>query len=69
LELRATTTLARERLRRGGTADVLGDLFAVYARFAEGMETADLRAARSLLEQRREPGGRAAPVVKRCHAP
>jgi predicted ATPase/DNA-binding winged helix-turn-helix (wHTH) protein len=52
LELRATTALARERLRRGGCADVLGDLSAVYARFTEGMETPDLRAARSLLEQR-----------------
>jgi hypothetical protein len=43
LELRATTALARERLRRGGSADVLGDLSAIYARFTEGMETSDLR--------------------------
>jgi predicted ATPase len=69
LELRATTALARERLRRGGSADVLGDLSAVYARFTEGMETADLQAARSLLEQRIERGGRAAQVAKRRQAP
>jgi predicted ATPase len=50
-ELRATTALARERLKRGRAADVLGDLSAVYARFTEGMETPDLRAARSLLER------------------
>jgi predicted ATPase/DNA-binding winged helix-turn-helix (wHTH) protein len=69
LELRATTALARERLRRGGVTDVLGDLSAIYAKFTEGMETADLQAARSLLEQRIEAGGRAAQVVKRRQAP
>jgi hypothetical protein len=69
LELRATMALARERLRRGGSADVLGDLSAVYARFTEGMETADLHEARSLLEQRIEPRDRAAQVVKRRQAP
>jgi hypothetical protein len=51
-ELRATTTLARERLRRGLSADVLGDLAAVYAKFTEGMDTPDLQAARSLLDRR-----------------
>ena len=51
-ELRATTTLTRERLRRGASADVLGELAAVYAKFSEGMDTPDLRAARSLLEGR-----------------
>jgi len=68
LELRATTALARERLRRGGATDVLGDLSAIYARFTEGMETADLQVARALLERRTEPGGRAARVVKRRQA-
>jgi predicted ATPase len=67
-ELRATTTLARERLRRGGAADVLGDLSALYARFTEGMETPDLQAACTLLEQSVERRGRAAPVVKRRQA-
>jgi predicted ATPase len=52
LELRATTALTRERLRRGGSADVWGDLSAVYAKFTEGLETPDLQAARSLLERR-----------------
>jgi predicted ATPase len=69
LELRATTALARERLRRGGSDDVLGDLSTIYARFTEGMETADLQAARGLLERRVETRGRAAQVVKRRQAP
>jgi predicted ATPase len=51
-ELRATTSLARERLGRGYSAQVLGDLSAVYAKFTDGMETPDLQAARSLLERR-----------------
>jgi predicted ATPase len=55
LELRATTALARERLRRGRSADVLGDLSAIYAKFTEGMATLDLQAARSLLERRVDP--------------
>jgi len=55
LELRATTALARERLRRGGAADVFADLSAVYARFTEGMETPDLQVARALLERSVEP--------------
>jgi hypothetical protein len=50
LELRATTALALERLRRGRPAEVLSDLSAVYSRFTEGADTPDLRAARSLLE-------------------
>ena len=50
-ELRATGALAREKLRRGGGADVLADLSAVYGRFTEGMETPDLQAARNLLER------------------
>jgi predicted ATPase/DNA-binding winged helix-turn-helix (wHTH) protein len=51
-ELRATTTLTRERLRRSRATDVLGDLSAVYATFTEGMETPDLQEARELLEGR-----------------
>ena len=51
-ELRATTSLAREQLTRGASTKVLADLSAVYARFTEGMETPDLKAARSLLERR-----------------
>jgi predicted ATPase len=52
-ELRATTSLARERLRRGGAADVLGDLAALHDRFTEGMGTPDLQAARRLLDSAR----------------
>jgi predicted ATPase len=55
LELRATTALARERLRHGGSADALAQLSAVYARFTEGLETPDLQLARSLLERPAEP--------------
>jgi hypothetical protein len=55
-ELRATMDLAREQLSRDGeSADVLADLATVYARFSEGMDTPDLRAARSLLEPHLEP--------------
>jgi predicted ATPase/DNA-binding winged helix-turn-helix (wHTH) protein len=50
-ELRAATTLARERLRRGRHRDGVRELAAAYARFTEGMETPDLQAARSLLER------------------
>ncbi len=71
-ELRATTALAREISRRGGTADVLGDLSAVYAKFTEGMETPDLREARSLLDgsltakaRRSVAGPRSAKPVRR----
>jgi ATP/maltotriose-dependent transcriptional regulator MalT len=51
-ELRATTTLARERLRRGEPAKALQELAEVYAKFTEGMRTPDLQAARGLLEGR-----------------
>jgi tetratricopeptide (TPR) repeat protein len=51
LELRATVSLARllaGQRRRAEASSVLGEL---YAAFTEGFETADLRAARSLLDQ------------------
>jgi predicted ATPase len=51
-ELRATTTLARERLRRGAT-DALNDLAVVHAKFTDGKDTPDLAAARQLLAERR----------------
>src|SRR4029077_4870676 len=50
-ELRATTALARERLRRGGGGDELRELAALFARFSEGLGTPDPQAARSLLDQ------------------
>jgi predicted ATPase/DNA-binding winged helix-turn-helix (wHTH) protein len=49
-ELRATTSLARERLRRGGSRTALRELAAVYASFTEGKETPDLRTAHDVLE-------------------
>jgi predicted ATPase len=48
-ELRATTSMAQARLRRGSSGEELRDLSAVYAKFTEGLMTADLRAARDLL--------------------
>ena len=52
-ELRATASLARQRLKRGRSAKVLRELAAVHDRFTEGRETPDLRGARDLLEQQR----------------
>jgi predicted ATPase len=52
-ELRALTTLAREKLKRGARGDHLKNLSAVCAKLTEGLQTADLRAARDLLERRR----------------
>ena len=50
LELRAMTTLAR-LLAQGGQRDqARHDLALVYGRFTEGFETADLKAARQLME-------------------
>ena len=49
LELRATTSLTRERLKRRGDVDDFRELSAVYEKFTEGLETPDLCAARDLL--------------------
>jgi tetratricopeptide (TPR) repeat protein len=49
-ELRAATSLARLWKRRGRPADAEALLRPIYARFTEGFGTADLRAARTLLE-------------------
>ena len=46
-ELRTATTLAR---LRPGMPEARSELAAVYAQFTEGMETADLRVAKELLE-------------------
>jgi predicted ATPase len=48
--LRTEMSLARLR-KRQGVPDPLGELASVYARFSEGFETADLRAARLMLDQ------------------
>ncbi|HEV3194088.1 MAG TPA: hypothetical protein VGY54_26460, partial [Polyangiaceae bacterium] len=52
LELRATTELARERMKRSGAAEHLRDLSVVCAKFTDGMQAPDLQAARKLLEHR-----------------
>jgi len=49
-ELRAATSLARLWAQRGRRADAGRLLRPIYARFTEGFETADLRAARAVLE-------------------
>jgi predicted ATPase/DNA-binding winged helix-turn-helix (wHTH) protein len=49
-ELRAATSLARLRAREHRDEDARQILAPVYARFTEGFETADLRAAQALLE-------------------
>src|SRR5262249_54143360 len=48
-ELRAATSLARLRHSQGRLADARNQLAPVYARFAEGFETSDVKAARELL--------------------
>jgi predicted ATPase len=49
-ELRAATSLARLLSDRGRSADARGLLQPVYDRFTEGFATADLRAAKALLD-------------------
>src|SRR5205814_1052240 len=49
-ELRAVTSLARLRRDQGRSAEALALLQPVYDRFTEGFETADLKAARALLD-------------------
>jgi DNA-binding winged helix-turn-helix (wHTH) protein len=57
LQLRAAVSLARLLARRGGRAEARRTLADVLAAFTEGFETADLRAARALLDEL--DGGRA----------
>jgi adenylate cyclase len=49
-QLRAATRLARLRLEAGDAAAAAALLSPVYASFTEGLDTADLREARGLLE-------------------
>jgi predicted ATPase/DNA-binding winged helix-turn-helix (wHTH) protein len=50
-ELRAATSLARLYRDQGRTKDAYELLAPVYGRFTEGLDTADLKAARALLNQ------------------
>ena len=52
-ELRAATSLAELWHRRGKTAEADQLLSSVYNRFTEGFETADLKAARALIDELR----------------
>jgi predicted ATPase len=47
-------SLARLLRDQGGSADALALLQPVYGRFTEGFATADLRAAKALLDDLRE---------------
>jgi predicted ATPase len=49
--LRAATSLARWLRDRDRSADAVDCLQPVYDRFTEGFDTADLRQARTLLDQ------------------
>jgi predicted ATPase len=50
-ELRAATSLARLLRDQGHSADAIAVLQPVYDRFTEGFETADLKAAKALLDE------------------
>jgi predicted ATPase len=52
-ELRAATSLARPVLDQGRSADAMANLQPFYDRFTEGFETADLKAAKALLDDLR----------------
>jgi DNA-binding winged helix-turn-helix (wHTH) protein/tetratricopeptide (TPR) repeat protein len=54
-ELRAATSLARLLAGRGRRADARAELKGIYDWFTEGLETADLRAARALLTELGRP--------------
>jgi adenylate cyclase len=51
LELRAATSLSRLWCRQGKTAEARAVLAECYGWFTEGFDTADLRAARTLLAE------------------
>jgi len=50
-ELRAATSLARLWHEQGRTTEARALLMPVYDRFTEGFDTADLRAARGLIDE------------------
>ncbi len=68
-ELRSATSLARLLRNQDRSAEAMALLQPVYDRFTEGFETADLKAAKALLDAMQELGvglGRAAPCADRA---
>jgi predicted ATPase len=57
-ELRAATSLARLLNQQGQQADAIACLEPVYGRFTEGFDTADLIAAKRILDDTNRYGGR-----------
>jgi predicted ATPase len=55
-ELRAATSLARALRSQGRSADAIACLQPIYGRFTEGFGTADLIAAKQLLDDLSDPG-------------
>jgi predicted ATPase len=55
-ELRAATSLARALRAQGRAADAIACLRPIYDRFTEGFGTADLVAAKQLLDEAGDPG-------------
>ena len=55
-ELRAATSLARLLRTQGRPADAIACLRPIYDRFTEGFGTADLVAAKQILDQANDPG-------------
>ena len=51
VELRAATSLARLLRDQGRSTDAIARLQPVYDRFTEGFDTADLMAAKQLLDE------------------
>jgi predicted ATPase len=54
-ELRGATSLARLRQQQGRPQDAVALLAPIYAWFTEGLDTADLQAAKALLDKLTEP--------------
>jgi predicted ATPase len=55
-ELRAATSFARLLRHQGRPADAIACLQPVFNRFTEGLGTADLIAAKQLLDEADDPG-------------
>ena len=63
-ELRAAASLARLLRGQNRAADALALLQPVYDRFTEGFDTADLKAAKTLLDALRDPGAGSGPAIR-----